>query len=70
MGTKNKEEKLELLRKRMVYEGACYMDPKGLSSGLAVWWKEQDKVRIIGKCKNLIDMDIIDSAKGLMYRIF
>ena len=39
METKNKEEKLEMLRRRNGFEKGCYVEPEGLSGGLAVWWK-------------------------------
>lgn len=46
------------------------MDPKGLSGGLALWWRDQEGVVVLVKCKNLIDMEIKDAAGGLHYRMF
>ena len=70
METKNKKEKLEMLRRRNGFEDACYVDPKGLSGGLAVWWKEQGVVKVLGKNKNLIDMQVEDMGYGIQYRVF
>ncbi|TYG78784.1 hypothetical protein ES288_D02G088000v1 [Gossypium darwinii] len=37
--TKQKQEKLERIRNRMGFVEGFYVDPLGLSSGLALWWK-------------------------------
>ena len=47
-----------MLRRRNGFEKGCYVEPKGLNGGLAVWWKGQEMVKILGTCKNLIDMEI------------
>ena len=36
MKTKNKEEKLEIVRRKAKFDMACYVDPEGLSGGLAL----------------------------------
>ena len=68
--TKNKEEKLEIVRRKAKFDMACYVDSEGLSGGLALWWKEQDGVRIIGKCKNLIDMEVNEESVDQQFRVF
>ena len=70
MKTKNKEEKLEIVRRKAKFDMACYVDSEGLSGGLALWWKEQDGVRIIGKCKNLIDMEVNEESVDQQFRVF
>ena len=70
METKNKEEKLEVLRNRNGNEYACYVESEGLSGGLVVWWKEQEKVKILGKGKILIDMEVEDMNYGEKYMLF
>ena len=70
METKNKEEKLEMLRRRNGFEKGVYVEPEGLSGGLAVWWKGQDEVKILGTCKNLIDMEIEEEGSGKQCRAF
>ena len=65
MKTKNKKEKLEVLRRRNRFEDACYVDPERLSGGLAVWWKEQGVVKVLGKNKNLIYMQVEDMGYGI-----
>ena len=68
--TKKIEEKLEIVRRKVKFEKACYVEPEGLSEGLALQWKEQVGVQVIGKCKNLIDMEVLDVGTGQHFRIF
>ena len=37
METKNKSWRLERMRKKMGFEDGYYVEPKGLSGGLALW---------------------------------
>ena len=68
--TKKKEEKLEEVRRKLKYGKACYVEPEGLSGGLALWWNEQEEVRVIGKCKNLIDMEVRDEGQKIQLKVF
>ena len=52
------------------FEKACYVDLEGLSKGLVVLWKEKVWVKVIGKCKNLVDMEVIDERQVWHYIIF
>ena len=54
----------------MNFDKACYVEPEGLIGGLAVWWKEQSSVTILGKCKNQIDMSIKEGGMEQRMRIF
>ena len=46
------------------------MDLEGLTRGLVVWWKEQVEVKVIRKCKILVDMKVVNAGQGRHYRIF
>ncbi|KAF7123153.1 hypothetical protein RHSIM_Rhsim12G0079800 [Rhododendron simsii] len=54
METKNKRDTLERIKKRLRFQGSCYVDPEGLSGDLALWWKEDVDVEIRSKSKNMI----------------
>ncbi|XVF09312.1 hypothetical protein REPUB_Repub07fG0081700 [Reevesia pubescens] len=39
----------------MRFNEIFYVEPEGLSGGLALWWKAHMEVKVIGETKNLID---------------
>ena len=39
MEIKNKEEKLDVVRRKVKFKKACYVEPNRLSGRLALWWK-------------------------------
>ncbi|KAH7854714.1 hypothetical protein Vadar_017036 [Vaccinium darrowii] len=45
---------LERFRRRLQFPNSCYVDPIGLSGGLALWWKEDINVEVKWKSKNMI----------------
>ncbi|KAH7843498.1 hypothetical protein Vadar_017296 [Vaccinium darrowii] len=51
METKNKSNKLESIRKRLQFNEAWYVEPQGLSGGLASWWTSENQV--MGTLKNM-----------------
>ena len=40
METKNKSRKLEGMRQKLRFDEGVYVEPEGLSEGLALWWKD------------------------------
>ncbi|KAL7171276.1 hypothetical protein ACSBR2_036009 [Camellia fascicularis] len=40
METKNKAGFLDRLRRRFHFPHKCYVDPVGISGGLALWWTD------------------------------
>ncbi|KAF7127011.1 hypothetical protein RHSIM_Rhsim11G0149500 [Rhododendron simsii] len=53
METKNKRDILEKIRRRLHFSNGSYVDPIGLSGGLALWWKDGVDVDIRYKSRNL-----------------
>ncbi|OMO59554.1 reverse transcriptase [Corchorus capsularis] len=51
-------------------EGSCYVDPVGIGGGLALWWDQYWVVTVIGKCKNLIDVEVAGGDLERSIRIF
>ena len=39
MEIKNKSSKMEVLRKKLLFNESMYVELEGLSGGLALWWK-------------------------------
>lgn len=54
MESKNKRETLERFRRKLQFPNGCYVDPNGLSGGLALWWKEEVAVDVRFRSKNLM----------------
>nr|GEU52210.1 reverse transcriptase [Tanacetum cinerariifolium] len=54
METKNKQQKLERLRRSLHFASAYYVDPVGCSGGLALWWTSAIDPDIVTCNKNLI----------------
>ena len=65
METRNEEEVMERLRKKMRYENRYYVNPEGLSGGLALWWNNEVEVKVMEAIKNCIDTLVeIEDKKG------
>lgn len=47
METKNKEKRMESIRRSLHFSGDFYIHPAGLSGGLALWWKDNINIHII-----------------------
>ncbi|GMI86499.1 hypothetical protein HRI_002319200 [Hibiscus trionum] len=60
--TKKKSSYLEKLRTKSIFSGSYYVDPRGLTSGLALWWTEDINMTILKESQNFIDTQI--SLKG------
>ncbi|GMP72335.1 hypothetical protein CsSME_00030417 [Camellia sinensis var. sinensis] len=53
METKNKQIKLEGIRRRLHFPNYCYVDPIGLSGGLALWWSNEVNLQVRHKSPNI-----------------
>ncbi|KAG5528201.1 hypothetical protein RHGRI_028965 [Rhododendron griersonianum] len=53
METKNKRDSLERIRRRLRFNNSSYVEPEGLSGGLALWWTDEVTVDVRFKSKNL-----------------
>ena len=69
METRNGQEVMERIRKRMRYDGRYYMDPKELSGGLTLWWNKEVEVIVLEATKNGIDSLVTMKNKGNVCRI-
>ena len=54
METKNKQNKLESIRRSTCFNGHFYVDPVGRSGGLALWWRDNLAMQVLSGCKNMI----------------
>ncbi|KAH7840972.1 hypothetical protein Vadar_024028 [Vaccinium darrowii] len=54
METKNNSNKLESIRKRLQFSFSWYVEPQGLSGGLALWWTSEVSISVLSSSKNLI----------------
>lgn len=53
METKNKQSLLEKIRRRLHFSYLCYVDPMGISGGLALWWNDEVDLQVRAKSQNL-----------------
>ena len=58
------------MREKMKFEKAVYVEPKGLSGKLTLWRKEIKDVKVKGKCKNLINIEVRDTGMKIQMKIF
>ncbi|XVE52548.1 hypothetical protein DITRI_Ditri02bG0130700 [Diplodiscus trichospermus] len=63
METKNKRGRVEKVRKSVGYKEGYYVEPKGLSRGLALWWKKGITVNVLESNRNIIDVRVFCSAR-------
>ncbi|XP_028092165.1 uncharacterized protein LOC114292410 [Camellia sinensis] len=61
METKNNQLKLEALRRRLRYPNKSYVDPVGLSEGLALWWLDEVHLQVSFKSANLLNCHVSDN---------
>lgn len=65
METKHCKKKLDVVRRRKFkFDGSVYVDPIGLSRGLAVWWDVSVRVEILFQSKNIIHMAVSEGQFG------
>ncbi|CAN1128459.1 hypothetical protein LINPERHAP2_LOCUS4642 [Linum perenne] len=58
METKQSRNYMENIRARMRMTHSFYVDPIGLSGGLAIWWRNDVSVSVLRASKNHIDMKL------------
>ncbi|KAL7212909.1 hypothetical protein ACSBR2_015580 [Camellia fascicularis] len=61
METKNKEARLERIRRGLHFPNKCYVNPEGLSGGLALWWSDSVHLDIRFTSRNLIKGSFLNS---------
>ncbi|CAL5418073.1 unnamed protein product [Camellia sinensis] len=61
METKNNQLKLEAIRRRLRYPNQSYVDPVGLSGGLALWWLDEVHLQVSFKSANLLNCHVSDN---------
>lgn len=47
METKNKKEWCDRVIHKIRMEGAYYVEPNGISRGLALWWQKEVQLRVL-----------------------
>ncbi|KAF7149419.1 hypothetical protein RHSIM_Rhsim03G0083500 [Rhododendron simsii] len=62
METKNNKVRLETFRRRLSFPFSFYVDPVGLSGGLALWWTNNVGVDVEQANKNLMHVVVNDKA--------
>lgn len=55
METKNKEGKVERVRKSLAFNNERRVEPDGKSGGLVLWWDDRVEISFLFVGKNLID---------------
>lgn len=65
METKNKEAKLERIRRRLKFTNFAYVNPVGISGGLDLWWNDEFEVNVVKKDKNMINAKVYFSVLKL-----
>ena len=69
METRNNDELMERLRKKMRYDNWSYVNPKVLSGGLALWWNNEVKMKVMEATKNCINTLVTMEGKRNMSRV-
>ena len=70
METKNKDKKMESIRRKVGMEEGVYVEPKGVGGGLTLWWKKEMIVNVMESNKNLINTVVMGDGDVGMIRIF
>lgn len=67
MESKNNTVKLETIRCNLGFDNSCYVDPHGLSGGLALWWNKEVEVEVEMTSKNFMHVIITDRSNQKMW---
>lgn len=70
LGTKNKKEKVELVRRKLKFSEGFMVEPEGLSGGIALWWKGDWTVNILGNSRNVVESMVCNGDYGEVIRFF
>ncbi|KAK8985074.1 hypothetical protein V6N11_076766 [Hibiscus sabdariffa] len=68
--TKQKKRYLEKIRMKMKLENAFYVEPVGITGGLALWWSSNVKLAVLQYDKNFIDTMISINRESEWFRTF
>ncbi|KAJ9190426.1 hypothetical protein P3X46_001631 [Hevea brasiliensis] len=68
METKKKKKYLESVRRKLGFTNEFYVDPCGLSWGLALWWTEETQISVLNACPNFIDCDTVLTGQNMNWR--
>ncbi|KAH7840676.1 hypothetical protein Vadar_020103 [Vaccinium darrowii] len=60
MESKNNKVKLETIRRRLGFVNSNYVDPEGLSGGLALWWNSDVELEVDMANKNFMHVVVAD----------
>ncbi|KAG5548219.1 hypothetical protein RHGRI_013800 [Rhododendron griersonianum] len=60
METKNNKVKLETIRRSFKFDSSSYVEPVGLSGGLALWWNKDVELDVELSTKNFIHVVVTD----------
>lgn len=71
METKNKEDHCERIKRKLKMERNCYVEPNGLSRGLALWWWKDIDVVIHRKEEAMVDttVNLSNGGWGNLYNL-
>lgn len=67
METKNNKVKLETIHRRLKFDCSSYVEPEGLSGGLALWWTNEVYVDVEFAHKNLMHTIVLDKADSSLW---
>ncbi|KAK4259744.1 hypothetical protein QN277_006045 [Acacia crassicarpa] len=65
METKINSERIKRLRVKFGFQRDLYVEPRGLSGGLAVWWSASISLTVLYKSRNIIHLVIDSTSSGL-----
>ncbi|OMO52105.1 reverse transcriptase [Corchorus capsularis] len=68
--TKQRRSKLESLRNRLGFAGSHYVDRRGRSGGLALWWNSDFNLEVIADSRNFIDVGTDLGEQGSWFCTF
>ncbi|KAH7851462.1 hypothetical protein Vadar_011960 [Vaccinium darrowii] len=67
MESKNNKAKLEVIRRKLGFTSSSYVDPDGLSGGLALWWDGGVDVEVETADKNIIHTIVTDISNHKLW---
>lgn len=67
METKNNKVKIETIRRKLGFTSSNYVDPDGLSGGLALWWDGGVDLEVDMSNKNLMHTIITDKSNQKLW---
>ncbi|KAF7129888.1 hypothetical protein RHSIM_Rhsim10G0112100 [Rhododendron simsii] len=62
METKNNKIKLETIRRNLKFDSSTYVEPEGLSGGLALWWNKEVELDVELATKNFMHVIVSDKS--------